>query len=107
MMTWQEAMDCASKLLKSAGFELRTVSMQSEACYYGLPDRAALLRVAAHRGERRARRQQVITHGPVVASINFGSRTGSIPGTVKFNEVSVENSLCLAVGKYVLKAPRK
>jgi hypothetical protein len=47
----------AGETLKRAGFELICASMQSEACYYRLGDRAGALRVAAHRFGHRSEGQ--------------------------------------------------
>ncbi len=48
-MTELEACTYVADLLKAVGFEHRWSSMKSEACYYALPDRREVLRVAAHR----------------------------------------------------------
>lgn len=95
MMTWQEAMDCAAKLLKGAGFELRTVSMQSEACYYGLPGRASCTPASREHarprdgiGEFRRPHRSDSEHGQVQRSL---CRDGAMASGREIRSQSAEN----------------
>ena len=87
--------DAAAEHLRRAGFRLVHASMRSEACYYGLPGRDGLLRVAAHRfsgGERQR------TADPVHACLTF--QANGLPQS----EEKLETMVALAVGRFVLRS---
>lgn len=93
-----EAHGRAIEALKSIGFQLRAVSQKSEACYFALPGRSAVLRVATHRYKKSA-----IGLGPVVATLTFTDRGQRMPGHIRLSEVAFENRLYLAVGQYLFR----
>lgn len=91
----------ASIDLKRAGFVLVNVSMRSEACYFRLPGRHGLLRVACH-----SQRHPPIGLGPVVATLTFRPdwRTGSAGGTLRINKEKIADMTALAAGQYLLRS---
>jgi len=82
----------ASEVLKAAGFILAATSLKSEACYYKLPNKPALLRVAAHRTSRTENR---LMSEPVIANITFAPKN-------KYCMEAVRHIINYAVGKYFL-----
>lgn len=88
----------AGEMLKRAGFILHHVSRGTEACYYRLPDRGALLRVAAH-----SNKQPLIGHPPVAARVTFNGTHVTAPAYIKIADQKVEAMVALAIGQYMLK----
>ena len=97
-MTPLEACTLAAALLNTAGFVFHYASMRSEACYYRLPDRSELVRVAAHRHDR-----GVAGLGKIIAVITFPA-DGGHGKPVTFSEVHVRNIVANAIGWYMLRA---
>lgn len=56
----------AGEIAQRAGFQLRHRSLKSEACYFGLPGRRGLLRIAAHAGKG-----EIIDGQPIIAKLTF------------------------------------
>ena len=87
----------AAEMLKKAGFELRHTSRRSEACYYALPGRDDLIRVAAHKWGG------VSGLSRVSAKITF-SQGDSRPGHMKMHPDKVRNMVAQAIGFYMMKS---
>jgi hypothetical protein len=90
-MTELEACTYAADLLKRVGFEHRYTSMQSEACYYGLPGRREVVRIAGHR-------YGGAEYGlaPVVTCL-------TITASKEWSEVQICNLTASAIGSYLLR----
>lgn len=93
----------AAIALKRAGFVLVNVSMRSEACYYRIPGRHGLLRVASH-----GMRHPPSGLGDVVATPTFrpnGPAPGSESrGTLRIAEEKIDHMIALAAGQYLLRS---
>lgn len=95
-----EACDVAATLLKRAGFELRNPSRTTEACYYALPGRDKLLRVAAHS----TRRSPAGFANRVVARLTFAG-THVAPGDfMRLHPDKLEQMVEAAIGRYMLRS---
>jgi hypothetical protein len=96
-----EAIEYAVGLLKVAGFEHRYTSMKSEACYYGLPGRDEVIRVAAHahgHGDRATM--------PIICRLTFCYRSHYEAGAglpLHKSWEKVEEMVARTVGYYVLR----
>lgn len=98
-MTPLESCTHAAGLLKRAGFDLHYTSMKSEACYYRLPDRAELVRIAAHRHDR-----GTAGLGKIVARVTFPDELGGTrSGSPDYSEAHVQNMTASAIGWYMLR----
>jgi hypothetical protein len=85
--------DYAAKALKNLGFVKSYTSMQSEACYYKLPNAKGLIRVASHRF---GRTEQRINQEKVIAIITFGEN-------YFYNSIDkVDSYIAASVGKYLM-----
>lgn len=93
-----EACARAADLVKSAGFELRHVSRRSEACYYGLPGRRALLRIAAH-----SKNDDWVGLTNVVARVTFNGTCLNALGEMRLLPEKLENMVATAIGRYMLR----
>lgn len=89
-MTEYEACDLAAAYLKQIGFEHRYTSRKSEACYYGMPGKESVLRVAAHRYGG-----QEWGMMPVIECLTFTAR--------QYAEIQVAERTAAAVGHYFLR----
>ena len=104
LMTDLEACTYAGDLLKLVGFELRYVSMKSEACYYGWPGRHGLIRVAAH---RHWKQDSPTAHlGPVIAKITL--RTGYLKALETFHSraylmTAIRQKIAQTIGRYLIE----
>ena len=96
--------DEAAALLRQAGFEHRYTSRRSEAVYFGLPGRKALLRVARHGGN--SGRQPIAgrTDEPVVARVTFRGSYVDGPDEMRISAEKVEQMIAQAIGQYMLKS---
>ncbi len=85
--------DQAALMLKRAGFVLESVSMKSEACYYRLPDRNELLRIAAHKygGPRQTKNTDVVSKL-------------TISKEMAPNDEKLERMVATAMGYYFLRS---
>lgn len=90
----------AGALLLRAGFEVRHVSMKSEAVYYGLDQRPELLRVATHS----SRAKTWGLPGTVVSKLTFNGTGISPPGTMRLHPDKLENVVARAIGIYMLRS---
>lgn len=93
-----ELCDRAATMLKACGFEFRNVSRRSEACYYGLPGRKELIRIATH--ARMKKQNGEATH--VVARLTF--RGGCLTGEnqMRLSEEKFTHMVEMAIGRYHL-----
>jgi hypothetical protein len=88
-----ELCDNASSLLRAAGFQLFHTSLKSEACYYELPGRPGLMRVATHKSKRATHR---LSGRPVCARITFS------PNMRPRSADGFRRMVALAVGQFML-----
>lgn len=94
--------DSAAKELRRAGFELRNASTKSEACYYGLPGREALLRIAAH-----SKQKGKLGMNKVVSTLTFCGGAGGVTvasGEMKLHPDKFEQMVAQAIGRYMLRS---
>lgn len=94
--------DRAAKELRRIGFELRNASMKSEACYYALPGRKSLLRIAAH-----SKQKDQIGMTNVVSKLTFCGGAGGIDmhsGNMRLHPDKFEQMIALSIGRYLLKS---
>jgi hypothetical protein len=99
-MTDLEACAYAADLLKQAGFEHRYTSMKSEACYYGLPGREEVIRIAAHahgHGDRALM--------PIIVRLTFAAPSAESLSVHKSWD-QVDNRVANALGYYVLRCAK-
>lgn len=90
-MTELEACAYAAGLLKRVGFEHVYTSLKSEACYYAIPGRADVLRVAGHRyGGQEFGLASVVCCLTITSSKNWG-------------EVQIAEMTARAIGYYYLR----
>lgn len=97
--------DRAAAMLRDAGFELRYVSMKTEACYYGLPGRTSLLRVATHGYGGGGNKRGPTT--PVAAKLTFNGCQGDQPGHMRLAEQKFETMVASAIGCYMLATAKE
>jgi hypothetical protein len=100
MMIDLEACALAGELLKGAGFERRYTSMKSEACYYALPGRSDVIRVAAHRVSRSERWQAPIA---VTLTFNRANFEQKKTGLFEISKAKMLERLAIAIGHYMLR----
>ncbi len=93
-----EVVEKCVALLKSAGFELRNASMRSEACYYALPGRETLLRVAVH---SRDKPHAGLTK--VVSKITINGRHCDPSEHITMNPEKIHGIVAAAIGRYMLR----
>lgn len=96
-----EVIERCVALLKSAGFELRSASMRSEACYYGLPGRDELIRVAIH--SKKKPHPGLIK---VVTKITINGRHCDPTGEITINPEKIHGIVAGAIGRYMLACGR-
>lgn len=94
-----EVIEQCAVLLKSAGFELRNASMRSEACYYGLPGREMLLRIAVH-----GREKPHMGLTKVVSKITISGRHCDPLEHITINPEKIHGIVASAIGRYMLKS---
>lgn len=82
----------ASFFARLCGLEFRECSMDSEACYYGLPGYPEQMRIAGHR-----RKNGYPGAPPVVSKLTFVSQGKPI------TEEKFIDDICRAVGRYYLE----
>lgn len=98
LISTTDVFEQASSLLKLAGFELRNVSMRTEACYFALPCRTELLRVALH---KRKRPFPGLTS--VVAKLTLTGRGCEPAGFIWMRQDKIETLVANAIGRYMLR----
>lgn len=91
----------AARLMKMAGFILHCPSRKTEACYYKLPGRTSLIRVAAH-----AKTKSLISRD-VVASLTFVGTHLMDTGHMRLRRDQFEKMVHLAVGRYMIKSAER
>ena len=91
----------AADMLRGAGFVLHTASRKTEACYYHLPGRNELLRVATHTSNGRT-----MGLGKVVSKITFGNDASERPGTLRISNEKVESLVAGAIGRYMIQSAK-
>ena len=96
------ACDQAAAFVRQAGFILVWTSLKSEACYYAFPGRHGVLRIAAH--PKRKDKAMALTNGPTLASATFCMGAVGKDGKVSMSDLHVENTVCNAIGRYMLKS---
>ena len=84
------ALNEAARLLRLAGFKPIKVSMRSDSVYYGMDGFHGLLRVAAHKADRRREKQ---FYPPVIARLGVG---------MHMTATNVRSYVETAIGQYVL-----
>lgn len=99
-----EAAERSVQLLLSIGFELRYVSLKSEARYYGLPGNPNQIRVACHKSDNHVP-GFLAAHGfgKTLARITFPENKGN-RRPAEFPAPHVENATATAVGLYLLRS---
>lgn len=102
-LTVLEACMHAAEIVKAAGFELRYTSRQSEACYYALPGRHALLRIATH-GQKCP---PIGLAGDVVAKITFNANGCDEIGKVDVFKEHLDHKIEMAIGRYVIRSSER
>lgn len=95
-----KACDRASAMLRDAGFILQYVSQKSEACYFGFPGRVGWIRVATHKQNR----PPAGLTTPIISKITFNGNNRDGANHISMGEEKFENTVALAIGRYVLKA---
>lgn len=89
----------AATLLTGCGFELRNVSMKSESCYYGWAGKKELIRISAHGGKNKKRRD---LRSNVVSRITFNGTNLSDVGVMRLSDEKFIQIVEAAIGRYVL-----
>jgi hypothetical protein len=96
-----DALERAVDLLLQAGFEFRYQSRKTEARYYGLPGREAVLRVASHRHHRSSARRGL----PLIAGrITLSDGGCQEPGHVNLSNGTLHRQVATAIGSYMLRS---
>lgn len=99
--TAAEMADRAAEMLKTAGFELRYVSMKSEACYYSWPGRDEVIRIATHRQNGPPR---IVNNYKMVAKLTFSGTNLIRRGDTAVREDKLRTMVAVAIGTYFLRA---
>ena len=102
-MTPHEAMARAAEFVKRAGFVFIVASMKSDACYYGLPGRRGLLRIADH---GKASRNPWSEYGPTIGSVTFPRGAANKRGFMMLNDTVIENQVAYNIGLYMIRSER-
>lgn len=89
----------AAEMLKAVGFERVTTSMRSEACYYRLPSRHGVLRIAAHGSS-----SGMIGLDHIVSRLTFKGSSFDAPGTMVLSEDKFQTMVAIALGQYMLRS---
>lgn len=94
-----EACAVAGEMVKSAGFEHRKTSIQSEATYYGWPGRNPVLRIACHKAGSRE-----LDGVPIIATVTFNPRNfkADTSGLPVISRAYVIRAVASAIGNYML-----
>jgi hypothetical protein len=94
-----EACRRAGEIVLGAGFTLRHSSLKSEACYYGLPGRRGLLRIAAHAG-----RGEIIDGQPIIAKLTFtyASPRDAQRQSLLLTKDQLEAQTASAIGRFMI-----
>jgi hypothetical protein len=96
-VNYLEAYHMAIELVKKAGFELHTVSMRSDTCYYTHPQRRGLLlRLGTHSSKK----------SPIGLRNVISKATFSRKDIHHFSEKHVRNQVMLAIGRYFIEDPK-
>lgn len=88
------AISRASAYARLAGLQFRECSMDSEACYYGLPGHDEQLRIAGH-----GRKTGYPGSPPVVAKLTLVLQNNGKPMT----EEKLIDDICRAIGRYYVE----
>ena len=94
----------AEEYARRAGFVKIVDSMQSEASYWKLPGRLGSLRIAAHKGGKKARRYSWMDD--VVAKVTFPAASANKAGFIEFAPHAIEFQAAQAIGLYMIHAGR-
>lgn len=94
LMTTQQACDLAGEMLARAGFERRDLPSRHGARYYALTGCIDLVRVSD--GKRGVAEN-------TLAKITFASDRPSEPGVTRISTDKIEQMVCQAIGRYMLK----
>jgi hypothetical protein len=91
----------AGTMLKAAGFELRFVSSQSEACYFAWPGKSALIRVASH--SQRGKSPLGLVGNVIDRSLTFTPEKFAKPGHMRLSDEAFVTKVALAIGCYLIR----
>lgn len=94
-----DACSLAASFVKRAGMVHVWSSMKSEACYYLMPGRFGVLRIATH---TKGGRNPDLRNGPTLVSVTFPEV--NLRG---FSTENVENQAANAIGLYLIRAGTK
>jgi len=92
------ACSMAAEYVKRAGLSLRYRSAKSEACYYIMPGRFGLLRIATH---SKGGKNPDMKDGPAIVSVTFPE--ANLRG---FTREHVENHAANGIGLYLIRSKR-
>lgn len=98
-----EVMNYLSDKLKGAGFEIKRISLKSEATYFGLPGCPEQLRIANHSGGKMSGGSTT----PTVARITIPPNIRGHSDRVMVSTAQLNDALYRGVGRYFMAVAAK